>query len=361
MRGWENVAVAAAGVCGGAPASRSVGLGRVPVFRVMMALALAAGLILTAVGSGSRPVSAEGQWAAVNANGVLVRDDAGFWANVLGGASAGQWFEVTGGPTTDDWYAIDYYGTPGYIFGDYLSWDGAGGETAGGASAVTDTTGVMALNGGATSTSWVNTDALVVRADASSDSNVVGTMYWGQAVSVLGEQANGYVLVSTSAGSGWMWGQDLSVVPVGAGSGNAPVATDTGGGTATSSTKWIDVDRSSQLVTLYEGDTPIYQVWGSMSKDQSDEGFWATANGTYHVFEKDGPIHYTPYGHAWVRYYVGFDPMRDNGFHSYSLEEWGAYTWNYTEPTGGCVSVELGAAETIYNFADYGTRVEVHW
>ena len=356
---------ASGGAARGGRAVRRARLAGVPVLRVMLVLLLASGLILTAVGVGSHRASAEGQSAEVNTNGVLVRDDAGFWANVIGGASAGQWFDVTGGPTADNWYGIDYYGTPGYILGDYLTWDGPGGDAS-----VDTSAGVGGVNtssvdsGGGASTSWVNTDALVVRADASGDSNVVGTMYWGQPVTVLGQESYGYVLVNTSAGNGWMWGQDLSVVLV---AGDVPVAdSDSGGGSAasgsaSSSEKWIDVDRSSQLVTLYQGDTVVMQVWGSMSKDQSDEGFWATANGTYHVFEKDGPIHYTSYGHAWVRYYVGFDPLRDNGFHSYSLESWGAYTWNYTEPTGGCIATELGAAETIYNFADYGTRVEVHW
>ena len=125
--------------------------------------------------------------------------------------------------------------------------------------------------------------------------------------------------------------------------------------------RWVDVDRSSGVVTLYEGDVVMLSVWAAMSAEQSESGFWATANGSYRVFAKEGALHYTPYGRAWIRDYVAFDPARDNGFHSYSLESWGAYATDFNAPTGGCVALDLWASEYLFDFVSIGTRVEVHW
>ncbi len=130
---------------------------------------------------------------------------------------------------------------------------------------------------------------------------------------------------------------------------------------AVGSERWVDVDRSSGVVTLYDGNVVMLSVWAAMSADQSETSFWATANGSYRVFAKEGALHYTPYGRAWIRDYVAFDPSRDNGFHSYSLESWGAYAHGFNAPTGGCVALDLWAADYLFNFVSIGTRVEVHW
>ena len=154
---------------------------------------------------------------------------------------------------------------------------------------------------------------------------------------------------------------DTSVVDASVEDAAVPDSAGATGSTSAGSGRWVDVDRSSGLVTLYQGDVVMLQVWAAMSADQSDSGFWATANGSYHVFAKEEGLHYTPYGRAWIRDYVAFDPTRDNGFHSYSLESWGAYAWSYNAPTGGCVALDLWAADYLFSFVSVGTPVEVHW
>jgi hypothetical protein len=59
--------------------------------------------------------------------------------------------------------------------------------------------------------------------------------------------------------------------------------------------------------------------------------------------------------------WVGFDPSRVNGFHSFSMDENGNVIKGGDGPTGGCVALEPSAAAALYDFADYGMRVEVHW
>ncbi len=212
---------------------------------------------------------------------------------------------------------------------------------------------------------WVQVTTDVVNVRDTPNGVIIGQASWGQSFEVVGGPTpdnwykidyygvHGFVL-GDYLGAGGMdmaVGSDMApvddAVPVAA----APIVSE----------RWVDVDRSSQLVTLYDGDVAVVQVWAAMSSDQSDGGFWATANGTYYVFAKEGALHYTAYGRAWIRDYVAFDPSRDNGFHSYSLESWGDYAHGYNAPTGGCVALDLWAAQYLFDFVSIGSRVEVHW
>jgi hypothetical protein len=59
--------------------------------------------------------------------------------------------------------------------------------------------------------------------------------------------------------------------------------------------------------------------------------------------------------------WVGFDPHRRNGFHTWSMDERGAVLPDGAAPTGGCVALDPAAAEQLFAFVAVGTRVEVHW
>jgi hypothetical protein len=124
--------------------------------------------------------------------------------------------------------------------------------------------------------------------------------------------------------------------------------------------QWVDVNRTTQTVTLYEGDIAVASYWAAMGSDPSDDGFFATAVGTYYVYEKIGGLNWTDWGGAWVGDWVGFDPARFNGFHTYSMDAGGQVIPGGSGPTGGCVALEPAAADHLFAFVSVGTRVEVH-
>ena len=208
---------------------------------------------------------------------------------------------------------------------------------------------------------WVQVTTDVVNVRETPNGVIIGQASYGQSFEVVGGPTpDNWYKIDYYGVHGFVLGDYIGAGGVGTDSG-ATASTGTAVTAPVSAERWVDVDRSSGIVTLYEGNVVMLSVWAAMSADQSDSSFWATANGTYHVFAKEGALHYTSYGRAWIRDYVAFDPSRDNGFHSYSLESWGAYAHGYNAPTGGCVALDLWAAEYLFNFVSIGTRVEVHW
>lgn len=163
---------------------------------------------------------------------------------------------------------------------------------------------------------------------------------------------------------GWTWSENVapegsSGVPAVGGS----ALTSDGGPVAVeqpAAERWIDINRSSGAVTLYEGWNAQYIFWGSLSKDASD-GFYATAAGTYYVYTKHIPLTYTPYADNYITHWVGFDSYRRNGFHSWTKDANGNLASNGAGYTAGCVALRPGEIEILYKFASVGMRVEVHW
>lgn len=191
---------------------------------------------------------------------------------------------------------------------------------------------------------YVDTDALNLRAKPRTDSRVLAVMDNGEQLEVLsGPNDDGWYKVRYQGQRGWAYGGYLSA----SGSSEAE--------------RWIDVNRSSQTVTLYVGSEAIASFWGAMGWDDSADGFYATAVGTYHVYSKHAPLSWTDWGQAYITYWVGFDDVRFNGFHGYMMDENGNVLSTGDGPTGGCVALDPGDAQTLYEFASYGARVEVHW
>ncbi len=208
---------------------------------------------------------------------------------------------------------------------------------------------------------WIQVTTDVVNVRETPNGVIIGQASNGQSFEVVGGPTpDNWYKIDYYGVHGFVFGDYIGAGGTGTDDGSTATAW-TAATAPDSAGRWVDVDRSSGVVTLYEGNAVMLSVWAAMSADQSDSGFWATANGTYHVFAKEGDLHYTSYGRAWIRDYVAFDPARDNGFHSYSLESWGAYAHGYNAPTGGCVALDLWAADYLFNFVSIGTRVEVHW
>ncbi|MDR0416142.1 MAG: L,D-transpeptidase, partial [Propionibacteriaceae bacterium] len=120
--------------------------------------------------------------------------------------------------------------------------------------------------------------------------------------------------------------------------------------------KWIDVNKSTYTVTLYEGTTPIRSFYVSIGRG----GRYETSDGLFYIYYRldfqimRGPPE-DPYESPtnWVSYF-----NTDIAFHS--------APWN--EPNGwgqrvshGCVNMKTADAKALYDWAPLGTKVEVHY
>jgi hypothetical protein len=125
--------------------------------------------------------------------------------------------------------------------------------------------------------------------------------------------------------------------------------------------KWIEVDRSTAMVTLHHGDTIVATYQGKIGRDPSPDGYYSTAIGTFHVYMKNKELTETPFVEGvYLTDFVGFDPERSNGFHSPVRDAQGNVVNTQGTVTMGCVRLEADAAEELFDFADIGMRVEIH-
>jgi uncharacterized protein YraI len=201
----------------------------------------------------------------------------------------------------------------------------------------------------------VATPLLNLRAEPGLWAPIVGQVWQGESLALLsGPTPDNWYQVQAGDRTGWALGDLLALDGAGdaLGQGSAGLA---GGGE-----RWVDVDRTTQTVTLFEGDIAVVTYWAAMGSDPSDDGFFATAVGTYYVYEKVWGLSWTDWGGAWVGNWVGFDPSRFNGFHTYSMDPSGQVIPGGDGPTGGCVALEPAAANHLFAFVSVGTRVEVH-
>jgi lipoprotein-anchoring transpeptidase ErfK/SrfK len=121
--------------------------------------------------------------------------------------------------------------------------------------------------------------------------------------------------------------------------------------TGSSSERWIDVDLSNQRLVAYEGDTPVYWVTVSTGLPGTP-----TVTGQYRIYVKypaqtmSGPGYYLPDVPYVMYFYQGY------GIH-------GTY-WhnNFGHPMShGCVNTPTTDAQWLYNWADVGTLINVHY
>jgi len=117
------------------------------------------------------------------------------------------------------------------------------------------------------------------------------------------------------------------------------------------SSRWIDVNLTTQTVTAFEGDAPVRHFIVST-------GLWntPTVTGQFRIYLRydsqtmSGPGYYLP-NVKWVQYF----------YQGYALH--GTY-WhnNFGQPMShGCVNFTEVEAEWLYQWTDYGTLVNVHY
>lgn len=302
---------------------------RATAWRVAVVLLLAA--VFVPLSSGSAEASS-GSFVATDL--LNLRVEPGTGAAVIDQMWSGEHLTVLDGPTEDGWYYVDYAGEAGWAFGGYLTVDDVAGW------ATPEETGV----GGTRGAAWVDTDGLNVRSGADRDAGVIDTVVQGTELEVVGAEVDGFYPVAYGGGLGWVWGKYVSWEPVSAGP-----------------EEWLDVDRSSGTVRMMVGDEPIATYAASMGFDGSADGFYATAIGSYRVYEKIAGLTWSPFARAYIKSWVGFDPSRLNGFHAYTMDGDGRQIRGGDGPTGGCIATDPEAAKELYAFASLGMRVEVHW
>ena len=81
---------------------------------------------------------------------------------------------------------------------------------------------------------------------------------------------------------------------------------------------------------------------------------------TLYISSKIADLTWTPYARNYFMYWAGFDPGRENGFHSWTMDYTGRVIPGGDGPTWGCIATSPEGAAEIYAFVEIGTRVEIH-
>jgi LysM repeat protein len=118
--------------------------------------------------------------------------------------------------------------------------------------------------------------------------------------------------------------------------------------------KWVDVDISTQTMTAFEGQVPVYT-----SKMSSGRTRYPTVEGTYRVYAKY--VQTRMQGGEGADYYNIPDVPYTLYFYSgYALH--GAYWHNNfgTPQSHGCVNLPVDAARWVFEWAPIGTMVVSH-
>jgi L,D-transpeptidase catalytic domain len=124
--------------------------------------------------------------------------------------------------------------------------------------------------------------------------------------------------------------------------------------------RWIDVDVSRFEVQLMEGDSVLETIGPVAVGAEIDTGnYESTQTGLFHVYNKIEDLAYDPPYQTYISHWIGFDPDKDNGFHSFLKDAGGSIVDASTgRISNGCI--RTGAAEAIFAFAEVGMPVYVH-
>lgn len=195
------------------------------------------------------------------------------------------------------------------------------------------------------------------------DHSVIDWMHYGAPVDILYGPHDGMYEIRYYGVDGWVWAEYLGLDggPAAVGGGASYDAYAAPAAAPVQEERWIDVNRSSGAVSLMVGSTVQATFWASMGWDTSADGFYSTAIGTYYIYGFDGSLHYTPFADNYISHWVAFDPVRFNGFHSYTKDAAGNIIPNGGGLTGGCVALAPGDIDALFAFAEIGMRVEVHF
>jgi hypothetical protein len=135
--------------------------------------------------------------------------------------------------------------------------------------------------------------------------------------------------------------------------GNTPGSRPTSG-------RWIEVDLTRFVVQLMDGNTVVKTIGPVAVGEQINTGqYLSTQTGLFQVYNKIEPLAYDAPYDTYISHWVGFDPAKDNGFHSFLKDQSGKVVDASTgKISNGCI--RTGDAEAIYAYAEIGMPVYVH-
>jgi hypothetical protein len=124
--------------------------------------------------------------------------------------------------------------------------------------------------------------------------------------------------------------------------------------------RWIDVDVTRFVVRLMDGSSAVREIAPVAVGAQIDTGEYAsTQTGLFHVYNKVADLVFDAPYNTYISNWVGFDPDKANGFHSFLKDKTGAVVDASTgRVSNGCI--RTGAEEAIFAFAEVGMPVWVH-
>lgn len=193
---------------------------------------------------------------------------------------------------------------------------------------------------------FVSTDALNVRAAPNTSAEIIDVLYGGDPVYVVAE-----VFGETVAGTSTWYQLDSGGYVTSAYIGESAGGGDVFGGYG----RWIDVDLSAQTATAYEGDTPVYTALVTTGKP----GF-ETPTGTFTIFSR--VYNETMVGDDYYQDNVLFTQYFADGGYALHTNYWQpSYVFGNTPTSHGCVGMPYGDAAFLWEFADYGTPVVIHY
>ncbi|HEU5102373.1 MAG TPA: L,D-transpeptidase, partial [Roseiflexaceae bacterium] len=119
----------------------------------------------------------------------------------------------------------------------------------------------------------------------------------------------------------------------------------------------IDIDLNAQQLVAYEGDMPVFRAPVATGKD----GF-NTPAGSFAIYSKypmetmagsaGGETWYVP-DIPWVQYVVGGVALHGTYWH----DQWGTGV----RMSHGCINLNIDDAQWLYEWADVGTQVDIHY
>jgi hypothetical protein len=120
------------------------------------------------------------------------------------------------------------------------------------------------------------------------------------------------------------------------------------------------VDVTRYVVRLMEGASVIKTIQPVGVGAQIDTGAYeSTQTGLFYVYDKGQGLQYDAPYKTYISDWVGFDPARANGFHSFLKDEKGTVVDASTgRISNGCI--RTGDSAALFEFAQIGMPVLVH-
>ncbi len=124
--------------------------------------------------------------------------------------------------------------------------------------------------------------------------------------------------------------------------------------------RWIDVDLASQTTSAMLGDQVLYTSYVTTGKDG-----WNTPPGSFQILYRVPNETMTSAAIGAEEYYVLdnvlYTQYFTNAGHALHLNYWrDDYYFGNIRSSHGCVGMRLADAEFFWNYATFGTRVEIH-